>query len=903
MAISDEALEIPHFSIEAVLEGIGEGFLALSSDWRILTFNRAAEEFTGLSRESVKGKVFWELSPNIIGSEFERRYRLTMTQRVRQEFEYRTILRPDLYAEVRVFPLGEGIGVSFRNATERLRAVEALQQREAELARVQRIGQIGGMEVDLVERRLSRRSPEYLQLHGLHPDSPYETEEDWLQRVHPEDRAHVKNRLLEALAHKGSVYQSEYRIVRPNDGETRWISSIGEIERDESGRAIKLIGAHLDTTERKKTERIALENAERLQAISDALPMMIAYLDNDLVYKFVNKPYETFYRRPLSEIVGKPIKDLMAPAMYAERLPYARRALAGETMEIPPLFTVNQVTYVPHRDENGDIFGLYILVQDITERKLAEKALVESEERFRSVANSAPAPIWVTHFDGKRAFVNLAYQEFVGLPASEARTFDWRKAIHPDDLERIVVEYRTGRNSQIPFVLEARCRRGDGAWRWMRWETRPRWAPPGEQIGYIGVAQDITIWKDAEQKLAEVNEILERRIAERTAELEAAQERLRQAHKMEALGQLTGGIAHDFNNLLTGIIGSLDLLGRRLNARRYSEIDRFMEAATSSANRAAALTNRLLAFARRQTLDSKPVEVNQLLVSIEDLLHRTLGERIELKLVPFLGLWRALIDANQLESAILNLVINARDAMPDGGSLVIATNNASEVEMGRADEPAIHGDHVVVSVADSGLGMGPEILKRAFDPFFTTKPLGQGTGLGLSMIYGFVEQSGGHVRIASEVGRGTTVKLYFPRTSIPDRTRPQPQIVDSAGGRGETILIVEDDAAVRLLVREALIDIGYKTIEAVEGAGANQLLRSDAAIDLMITDIGLPGVDGHELAKNGRAVRPGLKVVLMTAYNANADLRRTVELEGMRLIPKPFAPNELGMLVYEMLAK
>ena len=335
---------------------------------------------------------------------------------------------------------------------------------------------------------------------------------------------------------------------------------------------------------------------------------------------------------------------------------------------------------------------------------------------------------------------------------------------------------------------------------------------------------------------------------------------------MEAVGQLTGGIAHDFNNLLTGIVGSLDLLQTRLNQGRTENVARYINAAMTSANRAAALTHRLLAFARRQPLIPKSVDVNQLVVSLEDLLRRTIGETIDLEIAASDGLWDTLCDPNQLESALLNLAINARDAMPDGGKLTIATTNA-RIDSITADTPALApGDYICIDVTDTGVGMSAEVAARAFDPFFTTKPIGQGTGLGLSMIYGFARQSNGHATIDSKLGQGTSVKLYLPRhqgdalSNTPQRSGPE------HAATGETVLVVEDEPVVRGVILEMLRDQGYRTLEAVDGPSGLRILRRDERIDLLVTDVGLPGMNGRQLADQARETRPDLKILFITGY-------------------------------------
>jgi PAS domain S-box-containing protein len=409
---------------------------------------------------------------------------------------------------------------------------------------------------------------------------------------------------------------------------------------------------------------------------------------------------------------------------------------------------------------------------------------------------------------------------------------------------------------------------------------------------------------EAEAALRVLNATLEARVEARTAELRAAEEALRQSQKMEAIGQLTGGIAHDFNNLLQGITGSLDLVQRRVGQGRLGDLDRFISGAIASANRAAALTHRLLAFSRRQPLDPRPVQVNPLVVSMEELLRRTLGERVELTLALADGLWLTRCDANQLESAILNLAINARDAMPSGGRLVIGTQNrhtGAPEAAAHADRPA--GDHVDISVTDTGTGMDAETIARAFEPFFTTKPMGQGTGLGLSMIYGFARQSGGYAWIDSALGRGTTVHLCLPRFEGEAGTEETEggTSEDATIETGETVLVVEDEPVVRNLVVEVLGDLGYRAIEAVDGPSGVEIVQSAQRIDLLITDVGLPGLNGRQVADAARALRPDLKVLFMTGYAENAALVFGALDTGMSVITKPFTMDALATRVREII--
>ena len=374
---------------------------------------------------------------------------------------------------------------------------------------------------------------------------------------------------------------------------------------------------------------------------------------------------------------------------------------------------------------------------------------------------------------------------------------------------------------------------------------------------------------------------------------------------MEAVGQLTGGIAHDFNNLLAGISGSLELLEKRMGEGRLSGMERYISAAQGAARRAAALTQRLLAFSRRQTLDPKPVDVNRLIAGMEDLVRRSVGPDVEVEVVGSGGLWITRIDPSQLENALLNLCINSRDAMaPNGGRLTIETANKWLDERAARERDLPPGQYISLCVTDTGSGMSPEIQAQAFDPFFTTKPLGQGTGLGLSMIHGFVRQSGGQVRIYSEPGQGTTVCLYLPR-HMGDLDTPEETAATGLGedgGHGETVLVIDDEPTVRMLVVEVLEEAGYIAIEAGDGPSGLAILNSDSRIDLLITDVGLPGgLNGRQVADAARLTRPELKVLFITGYAENAAVGNGLLDAGMEVITKPFAMAAMAVKVREMI--
>jgi CheY-like chemotaxis protein len=384
-----------------------------------------------------------------------------------------------------------------------------------------------------------------------------------------------------------------------------------------------------------------------------------------------------------------------------------------------------------------------------------------------------------------------------------------------------------------------------------------------------------------------------------------AEEQLRQSQKMEAIGQLTGGIAHDFNNLLAGISGSLDLVKRRLSQKRFADVDRFIKAAQSASRRAASLTQRLLAFSRRQTLDPRIIDLNRIVAGMEDLIRRSVGPDVALEVVGAGGLWLTQVDVPQIESALLNFCVDGRDAMArEGGLLTIETANRWLDDRTAREREVPPGQYVSLCVTDSGTRMAPEIIERAFDPFFTTKPLGQGTGLGLSMVHGFVRQSGGQVRIYSELGKGTTVCLYLPRFSG-DADTPETHLPDRAElGDGETILVVDDKSGVRLVLAEELGDSGYRVIEASDGPSALCILESGAQINLLITDVGLPGgLNGRQVADAARVSRPSLKIMFITGFAENASIGNGHLESGMEVLTEPFIASDLIGKVQELLSQ
>ena len=623
-------------------------------------------------------------------------------------------------------------------------------------------------------------------------------------------------------------------------------------------------------------------------------------------------------RRPA---LGKPIREVWGDVW--DRIEGdVPRIMAGETIfneaAERPLKRDGEVRtawlsvcYTPVHDEGGTVAGIFAVVTGSSEDRDEARRLRESEQRFRLIADSAPVPMWVTKLDRTRAFVNRAYVEFLGVPEDEVMTYDWRHIIHPEDAPRILAESLTGEASLKTFVMEARFHRGDGEWRWLRSISQPRWGPGGEHVGFIGVAHDITEWKQAEETLRGLNETLERSVAERTADLQAALERLqaeiaereraeealRQAQKMEAVGRLTGGIAHDFNNLLTPVIGGLEMIVGRLEEPR---LKRLAEAALESSRRGAKLTTQLLAFSRLQRIRMSPVAVDEVIGNLRQILKHTIGSEIKIRTELAATDASALCDENQLENAILNLAINARDAMPEGGKLTISTSVTCEPFCPELDD----GDYVRISLSDTGQGMAPDVLERAIEPFFTTKPFGKGTGLGLAQVYGIARQSGGTVRIESREGVGTTVHIFLP---LVDRATAATQDGSAkrvpAGmeaGPPARILIVDDDPDVRAFLAGTIADFGHQTLQAADGADALALLDRNAP-DLMLVDFAMPGMNGAVLARSARERFPDLPIIFVTGF-AESDQLDGV-LADVPVLRKPFGIAALAAALREALEK
>ena len=610
--------------------------------------------------------------------------------------------------------------------------------------------------------------------------------------------------------------------------------------------------------------------------------------------------------------------NVMKVGLRGETLSYRDQELTLFRPGRPEQAWMN-LDYSPVLDENGEPAGVIAIVVETTERIVAERRLRESEALARlqgervNLALDAGAIIgtWVWDLSNDRFTVDEAFARNFGLDPALGRgglsLAQVVETVHPDDQEGLAVAINEAIERGGAFARQYRVRRLDGDYYWLEANGRVDRADDGTPLRFPGVLIDVEGRRAVEAErdraismLQAINETLEQRVEERTADLVKAEDALRQSQKMEAVGQLTGGLAHDFNNLLAGIMGSLELIQKRLAQGRISEVDRYMTVAQGATNRAAALTHRLLAFSRRQTLDPKPTNVNLLIAGIEELIRRTVGPTIAIEVKGPPDLWPALIDPPQLESAFLNLCINARDAMPDGGRITIETTNHTFDEREARERDVASGDYISLCVTDTGAGMSADIVAKAFDPFFTTKPIGQGTGLGLSMIYGFVRQSGGQIRIDSEVGSGTTICIYLPRHHG-EADEPEAPAALGEPPRAEhprTVLVVDDEPSVRMLVIETLEELGYVAIEAADSASGLKVLQSDVDLDLLVSDVGLPGgMNGRQMADAGRSVRPELKVLFITGY-ADAAVLDAADLDpGMQILTKPFCVDALAVRI------
>ncbi len=743
-------------------------------------------------------------------------------------------------------------------------------------------GAAGAWEWDIASGRFVA-DVRFASLYGLDPVVTTQSlpSSSFFAPVHPDDRVRLKIAVAGAL-HGAEVFSRDYRVVV--DGVTHWVSARGRTYLDANEQPVRFSGVLADITDQKRIEE-QLRVAQTAGGVG-SFEYLSGYGTASVSEQFCRllglQPAASLPVRTINSVVhsddppiiqGRDGQHPLGPAFHEFRI---LRADDGEERWL--------ASRGEHRPGPAGGVSFIGVIYDITATKRSESQLrlltetlevrvaARTQERDR-VWNLSRDLLHVIGPDGLYRAANPAWKTLLGYDEADLIGAEAGSFVHPDDYRAAMDRFAILQRGEPMSDFDCRMRAKDESYLWINWTVMP------EDDAIYAIGRDVT-----QRKMLE--------------------EQLRQSQKMEAVGQLTGGLAHDFNNMLTGILGGIDMVRRRLAEGRLTDVDRFLDAAMQSGQRAAALTHRLLAFSRRQTLDNRPLDVGTLANSMADLLQRTLGEQVSLTIDMAADLWPAVADDNQLESAILNLAINARDAMPDGGGLAIIGRNVHLTARELADsDRAEAGDYVEIQVADTGTGMPAEVLAKVFDPFYTTKPLGQGTGLGLSMIYGFVQQSRGHVVIDSEEGRGTTIRLFLPRhIGVLDDVVVSND-VSAPTGTGETVLVIEDDAAVRLLVMQVLEELGYQAIETADGRQAVPVLESSRHLDLLISDVGLPGLNGRQLAEIAREQRPGLPILFMTGYARQAADQAEFLDGGMEIISKPFDIEQLGRRIGEILRR
>ncbi len=803
---------------------------------------------------------------------------------------------------------------------------------------------------------LVRADDRFARLYGVDPATARDGGplEIFFRQIHGDDIERVKAEIHQAMR-SGDRFASEYRLIDAQ-GNTRWVNAQGRCLYDDEGQPTRFPGVSFDVTERRGAEEAArraaadlagatadqafvYDLAERQRSLDT--PEAIMRLSTGALAERLAVDRVGFYRVApdgsmqfgpsvvtggLPALHGALALDDLGPAVDSYRAgrtvvvrdsnddpAYSDTTLARVSpaavgvplMRGGPWVATLYANHATARDWTATEIALIEAVAqatwDAVERASAVTALSESEEKFRAIANSIDPMVWSTRPDGFHDYYNDRWYEYTGMPYGSTDGHAWNDVFHPEDQDRAWARWRHSLESGDPYHIEYRLRHHSGVYRWVLGRAQAVRDDTGSITRWFGTCTDIQDIVDAREVLARSREELEHAIEERSRQLMAAEERLRQAQKMEAIGQLTGGIAHDFNNMLAVVVGALDILERRL-AQGSTDLDRYIIAARDGATRAAALTQRLLGFARQQPLAPVALDINALAGGMIDLLIRTLGEEVTVE-TRFAGnLHTALADPNLLENVILNLSVNARDAMPRGGLLTIETENRS-LEAKEAESLGLPpGDYVALSVTDTGSGMSAEVAARAFDPFFTTKGVGKGTGLGLSQVFGFARQSGGHVAIDSEPGRGTRVQLLLPRHNREITPRPLDAPATISGGSpDEVILVVEDEERVRHYSVEALRELGYSVIQAPDGIEALRIIERGRPLSLLFTDVVMPDMTGDELARRARLHQPGLRVLYTSGYTPDdSAIAKRIADDGA-LLAKPFGVNALATRVRAVL--
>ncbi len=773
-------------------------------------------------------------------------------------------------------------------------AEQAFRDRESQLAEVQRIAGVGGVVVDLREGFQNYRSPEYLLIHGLPPEAAHETHEDWVRRIHPEDRERTEQFFLECVRGNALRYSAEYRIIRPNDGEMRWIAAEARIDRREDGKPIRLIGAHIDITERVLAKGMLRESEERFRLIADSAPVPMWVTRLDRTRAFANRAYVDFLGLSYEDALAFDWRTIIHPEDTAR---IVQESLEGEA-SLKPFVLEGRYRRAdgewrwmrsesqPRWDPSGKHIGFIGVAHDITASKQAEITLRQdnfrlegrvqertdqlrsNEAQLRAILETSNQYQILLDLEGRLIYANATaladiqsdMTQVIGRAFWDSPWFT-RSATIIKSVRTVFLNAVEGQTSDMELTLDLPI-----GHRYFDFAMRPVRDQSGKVTAVLSEAVDIT---DRRQN----------------------EEALRQAQKMEAVGQLTGGVAHDFNNLLTVIRSAVDFLRRRdLPPDRRN---RYVDAISDTVERASKLTSQLLAFARRQPLHPQVFDVGAQIESVTNLIRPLVGSRIQVELNLSQEPLFAVADIPQFETALVNLAVNARDAMDGEGRLILSVNATGEIPA-HGTSPAQSGEYVAISVTDEGSGIRPENLEAIFEPFFTTKEVGKGTGLGLSQAIGFARQSGGEIRVTSELTRGATFVIYLPRSvsAKPADVSGEKRQGGVDAGRGQRVLLVEDNKEVGAFTSELLRDLGYVVTWAKCAEEAlGQIEKDEFAFDLVFSDIMMPGMNGIELATIISERFPGLPIVLTSGYSnvLTDDLK-----SGIELIKKPYSVEVLA---------
>jgi PAS domain S-box-containing protein len=689
----------------------------------------------------------------------------------------------------------------------------------------------------------------------------------------------------------------------------------------DSGKVDGVLCTVLENTEKVRAVGELAQSREELSRLTNALPILVGFLDADHVYRFANEGYGEWFGLSAGDVVGKHALEVIGQDYYSARKPMLDKAMAGERVITDTVIRrpdgsdrTAEVRYVPRHTAKGEIDGIYVLIIDIEDRKRSEIALRRSNERFQAAVDAIHGVLWTNTPDGRMVGDQPGWAALTGQSLEEYQNYGWANAVHPDDRAGSVASWQAAVASKSTYIWEHRVRRHDGAYRTFAIRGVPIIDASGNIAEWVGVHTDITVQREAEaslqehasdlerqvrhrlraeEQLRQLNESLEARVEAEMAERRQAERALQQAQKMESIGQLTGGVAHDFNNLLQVVAGNLQLLAKDIAGNEQAE--RRVGNALAGVNRGAKLASQLLAFGRRQALEPRVINIGRFIAGMDDLLRRSLGEAVEVEVIASGGLWNTYADPTQVENALLNLAINARDAMAGSGKLTIEVGNAFlDQDYARTHAEVTPGQYVLLAVTDTGSGMAPDVMEKVFEPFFSTKPEGKGTGLGLSMVYGFVKQSGGHVKIYSEIGQGTTVKVYLPRSAADEDREVAIQAGPVVGGN-ETVLVVEDDEEVRSTVIETLTDLGYRVLAAKDAMAGLNVVDSGIPIDVIFTDVVMPGpLKSREMARRAKERLPNLAVLFTSGYTENSIVHGGILDAGVELLSKPYTREALA---------